>query len=318
MPAPESTTPLQLTMLSLAVDQVAGEVIAALSRRGIRSVLLKGASFARWLYDDGGARYYVDIDLLVAPEQLDVAGSVLQDVGYVRRYTGGVVGEQADHSTEWDRPGSPSIDLHNTLSSRVGTSRERCWAVISAHTCPTTVGGAAAEVLTQPALALHAALHAELGLQKTLDDLGRALARLDVPDWEAARDIAAELDALPGFGVGLRLLPEGKEMAERLGLPSDTSVELFLRASSTAVLARPFEQVAAARGLRAKVAVAARELVPTPSFIRIWYPPARRGRVGMVVGYLYRLVWVPWKAPRGLRSWWQARRAVAAGFSRPR
>lgn len=317
MPPPEPTpSPLAVTMLSLAVDQVAGQVVDALRRRSIRSVLLKGASFARWLYDDGQARYYADVDLLVAPDQLDHAGTVLSELGYARRYTGGAAGEQADHADNWDRPGSPSIDLHHILSARVGVSPERCWTVIAAHTRPATVGGVAAEVLAPAALALHVALHAESGRQKTIDDLSRALARLDLADWRAALELAETLDALPGFGVGLRQLPHGEEMAERLGVPGDTSVELFLQASSTAVLARPFEQVAAARGLRAKAAVVGRELVPTPSFIRVWFAPARRSRLGLVVGYLYRLVWVPWKAPQGLRSWMRARRAVAAGSNR--
>ena len=313
-----ATNPLAVTMLSLAVDQVAGQAVDALSRRGIRSVLLKGASFARWLYDDGQARYYADVDLLVAPERFGAAGEVLAGLGYAPRYRGGAAGEQADHADNWDRPGSPSIDLHKILSAKVGVSPERCWAVVTAHTRPATVGGVAAEVLAPAVLALHVALHAESGRRKTIDDLGRALARLDEDEWRAALEIAEELDALPGFGVGLRLLPEGREMGGRLGVPMDTSVELFLQASSTAVLARPFEQVAAARGLWAKAALVGRELVPTPSFIRLWFPPARRSRLGLVAGYLYRLVWVPWKAPQGLRSWWRARRAVAASSKHPR
>jgi hypothetical protein len=312
MTAEQPMNPLALTALSLAVDQVAGEVIDALRRRGIRSVLLKGASFARWLYDDGSARHYSDIDVLVAPDQVDAAGSVLQALGYSRRYAADAAGEQADHASDWDRPGFPSIDLHNTLSPRVGVSSERCWSVISAHTDLASVGGVEAEVLERPVLAVHVVLHAESGRRKNLEDLRRALARLDVMEWGAAFEIAEALDALPAFGVGLRLLPEGKEMADQLGVRTDVSVELLLQASSTAFLAQPFERVAAARGLRAKTALVARELLPTPSFIRVWYPPARRSWRGLVVGYLYRLVWVPWNAPRGLRSWWRARRAVAA------
>jgi hypothetical protein len=312
MTSPEpASSPLAVTMLSLAVDQVAGQVVDAFRRRGIRSVLLKGASFARWLYDDGQARYYADVDLLVAPDHVDAAGTVLTELGYARRYTGGAVGEQADHADNWDRPGSPSVDLHKIVSARIGVTPERCWEVIADHTRAATVGGVAAEVLSPAAMALHVALHAESGRHKTIDDLRRALARLDQAEWRAALELAETLEAVPGFGVGLRLLSEGEELAQRLGVPETTSVELFLQASSTAVLARPFEALAAAPGLRAKAAVVGRELVPTPSFIRLWFAPARRSPWGLAAGYLYRLVWVPWHAPRGLRSWWRARRAVA-------
>jgi hypothetical protein len=309
----QPNTAMLATVKSLIVDQAAGQVINALRQRQLRPILLKGASFAHWLYDDGGARPYSDVDVLVAPDQLDAAGEALVGLGYVLRWAGTAPGEQADHATNWDRPGSPTVDLHNTMSPRLGASPWRCWEVVSAHARPATVGGSRAEVLAPAALALHVVLHAELGKSKTLDDLGRALSRLDLADWQAALDLARALDALPAFALGLRLLPEGETMAETLGLAVDASVELFLQASSTGVRSRPFEQVARASGLRAKASLVGRELIPTPSFVRLWFPPARRSRFGLAAGYLYRFVWVPWHAPQGLRSWRRARRAVAAG-----
>lgn len=313
MEAPGPTSPITATMVSLAIDQVAGQVIEALRRRGIRPVLLKGASFARWLYDDGHARTYSDIDLLVAPDEVEGAQAVLAEIGYVQRCPGAAPGEQAHHAANWDRPGSPAIDLHNTLSPRVGVSSHECWAVVAASTEATTVGGARVEVLTVPALAVHVVLHAETGRTKTLDDLARAIARVSLPQWRQAREIAARLDALGGLGLGLRLLPEGAALAEALELPRNRSVELQLQASSSGRLARPFEQVAGAAGVRGKARVIFREIVPTPSFVRLWFPPARRGRAWLVVGYLYRLAWVPWRAPLGLQAWRRARRAVAGG-----
>ena len=315
MAPPLTAGPVATTIRSLMIDQVAGEAIGAMTRAGLRPVLLKGASFASWLYDDGQARSYSDVDLLVAPDQFDAAAGVLASLGFAPRSAGVAEGEQADHADNWDRPGSPSIDLHNTLSAKVGVSSRQCWDVVSAHTQPTRVGGSATEVLLPSVLAVHVVLHAEVGRTKTLDDLARALARLDRTQWEAALEIARTLHAVDAFGVGLRLLPEGKELAQALELPTELSVELYLQASSTAVLARPFADVARACGWRAKAALVARELVPTPSFLRVWFPPARRGGPWLVAGYVYRLVWVPSHAPRGLRSWWRARQAVAAGVT---
>lgn len=301
------------TVKGLMVDQAAGQVIDALHRQDVRPILLKGASFARWLYEESGARSYVDVDLLVAPDQLATAGEVLAGLGYALRCPGAAHGEQADHAAEWDRPGSPSVDLHNTMSARLGVDPSRCWEIISSQTQQAVVGGRTAEVLAPAALALHVVLHAEAGKRKTLDDLERALSRLTADEWRTALELAQALDAVPAFGIGLRLLPEGAAMADALGVPEEASVELVLQASSTALLARPFDQVARAQGIRAKAAVVAREVIPTPSFIRLWFPPAREGRLGLIVGYLYRLVWVPWHAPQGLRSWRRARRAVAEG-----
>ncbi len=305
------------TVKGLMVDQAAAQVIDAFRAHGVRAILLKGASFARWLYDDGGARSYVDVDLLVAPDQLTLAGEVLVNLGYVQRCAGTVAGEQSDHATNWDRPGSPAIDLHHTVSGRLGASPARCWEVISSLAGPALVGGSPAEVLAPAALALHVVLHAEAGRQKTLDDLARALSRLEIAEWRAAMELAELLDGLPAFGVGLRLLPEGAALADELDVPTEASVELVIQASSTLKLALPFDRVARARGLRAKASLVGRELVPTPSFVRLWFPPARRNQIGLMAGYLYRLLWVPWHAPRGLRSWYRARQIAAVTKDRP-
>lgn len=314
--AAEQSASMMATVKGLLVDQTAAQVIDALRQREVRPILLKGASFARWLYGDGGARPYSDVDLLVAPDQLATAGEVLSGLGYVLRCPDAGPSEQAEHATNWDRPRSPTVDLHNTMSARLGVDPARCWELVAAQARPGIVGGTPVEVLAPEAMALHVVLHAEVGKAKTLDDLGRALSRLSLAEWQTTLELAQTLDALPAFGVGLRLLPEGDAVATALGVPDDASVELVLLSSSTATLAQPFEQVARARGVLAKAALVGRELVPTPSFVRLWFPPARRSRPGLVAGYLYRLVWVPWHAPRGLRSWRQARRAVAAAQAR--
>lgn len=64
----------------LAVDRVTAEVVPALAAVGIRPILLKGPSIARWLYPSGG-RSYGDTDLLVPPADFARAGSVLERPG---------------------------------------------------------------------------------------------------------------------------------------------------------------------------------------------------------------------------------------------
>lgn len=317
---------LLATIRGLAVDQVAGQVIAALKRAGVRAILLKGASVARTLYGDGHARPYGDVDLLVAPEQLQLANAVLTDLGYAPRHAASSPSEHTDHAMEWDQPGKPTIDLHQSLEG-VRATPHRCWARLSSQTRDLAVGGTEVEVLTSPGLAFNLALHASAGgvarsgghqgakRAKALNDLARALRTLDGNVWQEACDIARDLDALAAFGVGLRLDLTGRELADDLGLATDVSVELALRASAANVLALPFERLATTPGWRAKTIIIGRELVPTAQFLRHWWPPAERDARWLAFGYLYRAGWVMTHAPKGLRSWLRARRVVARARS---
>ncbi len=313
-----SNRSLAVTMLSLEVDRVAGHVLGSLAVAGVRGVLLKGASVATWLYADGRPRPYRDIDVLVPQNQVEGASTVLSGLGYEPRHPSAAPGEHSNHAREWDKPGWPTVDLHHSLEGARAPA-SRCWEVLSSRTRPLLVGGVEVEVLETDALACNLVLHAadsgsgRGGSKRTkaLDDLSRAIERLDLTTWREVRDIAEELDALAAFGVGLRLDPRGQELAKALQLPQDLTVELVLRGSAETNLALPFERLAAARSLREKAAVVARELLPTPSFVRHWWRPAKRGGHWLIVGYLYRVVWVVLRIPRGLRSWLRARRTVA-------
>jgi hypothetical protein len=56
--------------------------MAMLAAAGIRSTPLKGPLFGEVIYDDPGRRLSSDIDLLVAPEQLQTAVEVVRGLGY--------------------------------------------------------------------------------------------------------------------------------------------------------------------------------------------------------------------------------------------
>jgi glycosyltransferase involved in cell wall biosynthesis len=61
------------------------------------------------------------------------------------------------------------------------------------------------------------------------------------------------------------------------------------------------------RGLRAKAALLAREVAPTPAFMRWWTPLARRGKLGLALSYPWRVVWFLEHLLPALRAWRQAR-----------
>jgi hypothetical protein len=42
--------------------------------------------------------------------------------------------------------------------------------------------------------------------------------------------------------------------------------------------------------------------------MRVWYPVARRGPLGLAVAYLRRAAWLVATTPRALRAWLRARR----------
>jgi hypothetical protein len=70
-------------------------------------------------------------------------------------------------------------------------------------------------------LALHTALHlAQHGPEdaKAAADLGLAVERWGPAVWRDAALLAAQLDAVDAFAAGLRLLPEGADIADSLGV----------------------------------------------------------------------------------------------------
>ncbi|MDQ4145916.1 MAG: nucleotidyltransferase family protein, partial [Actinomycetota bacterium] len=68
---------------ALRLDRVAGITVDRLRAAGVPSILLKGATIATWLYDDGHPRPYRDVDLLVSPLDAERAKEVLGKLGFV-------------------------------------------------------------------------------------------------------------------------------------------------------------------------------------------------------------------------------------------
>lgn len=65
------------------MNQAQSELLGWLSEKGIRAVILKGASVARY-YNPSDMRYLGDIDLLIDPSDLDRAAELLKAHGYRR------------------------------------------------------------------------------------------------------------------------------------------------------------------------------------------------------------------------------------------
>jgi hypothetical protein len=295
---------------TLAVDVMTGTVVAELRRAGVAGLVLRGPAIGRWLYDEDVPRAYRDIDLLVDPGRAQQAHVVLESLGLVRRNAGFAPTEGVDHASEWKHEHQAVVvDLHRTLAG-AAAAPGLVWQELTAGAREIEVEGAAVSVPGEPALALIVVLHAAhhgVAAAPQLADLRLALKRAPPATWVEAARIARRLDAVPAFAAGLRLLPEGAEVAERLRLPHTADPETLLRAAAAHSTAIGFARLASTRGLGAKLALVARKLVPTPAFMRHWSRLARRGRRGLLLAYLWRPVWLLLHLPTAALAWWRAR-----------
>jgi len=103
--------------------------------------------------------------------------------------------------------------------------------------------------------------------------------------------------------AGLRLLPEGNDLADRLSLPVEGSVETILRGSSAPELALSLDWLAQARGFPARARLILRKLGPPAGVMRGRSQLARRGRPGLAFAYLLQPAWLSWHAIPALRAW---------------
>jgi len=106
---------------NLLLAQVAEECLAALARRRIDGVLLKGLAYEPFLYDRPGCRPTGDIDILVRGEHRRAACETLADAGFEPKAAAPGVDEPDYHEIGWSR-GPIAVDLHLGLAPRARCS----------------------------------------------------------------------------------------------------------------------------------------------------------------------------------------------------
>jgi hypothetical protein len=314
--APENETVIAAKANNLRIDAATTEAFAALNAAEVAVVLLKGPALSPW-YTDDPARAYLDCDLWVQPDDVERAGRIIGRLGFTRTADeAGLPQWWLAHATTWWREhDGVAIDLHRFLQG-VGVDPQVAWNVLAADAEAVEVAGHPTAVLATPARALYVTLHAAhhgRAWGKALIHLERALAALGEAEWRAAAALAEQVNATESFAAGLRLDADGAELAERLGLPITRSVEVALRAGSPPPTALGFDQIATAPGIPARARVILRKAFPPPGFIRHWWRPAGRSRIMLVVGYLYRPLWLLQNAPGGFRAWREARKRLSTG-----
>lgn len=314
---------LEAAITNIRVDAATAEILEALRASRLEALLLKGPALAEWY--GGRSPAYNDCDLWAPPGDIQAVERVLERLGFAPLLDATEMPDWwQEHANAWGREQDGTlVDLHRTLQG-VGVDPTAAWDVLSRGTDTVLVAGQPARRLSEPGRAfyvtVHAAHHGEIW-GKALSHLRAALAALQDSVWLEALEIAERLDSVDSFAAGLRLVPEGAPLAERLGLPKVSSARTALQATSPPPVARGFEQLSSASWSRRAV-ILARKILPPPTFMRIWWPPAARGGPWLLAGYLYRPLWLLRHAPRGWRAWRRARRSLgeppsSAEHSRP-
>ncbi len=295
---------------ALRQDMVTTEVVAALARAGAPPVLLKGPTIAFWLYRDGEVRSYCDTDLLVDPTHWDLSARVLMSLGFSLISEPDPPG-RLPHGLMFHRERDEgTVDLHRTLYG-LGASPAEQWRVLSASSVAVTVAGSEVSALAVPARAMHIALHvAQHGptMGQPHEDLARALATVSDDDWDAARQLAEQLDGLAAFAGGLLSHEQGRALMARLVIPAPDSTDVLLRTADWTPGALHLDWLVETRGARPKLRVFVRGLIPPAKAMRAKWPLARRGWRGLAACYLWRTVSLPLLAPPALLTWRNARR----------
>lgn len=260
--------------------------LVALHAAGVPSVALKGPVLAERIYPDPTQRISGDLDLLVAPGDLERATAALATTGYEAEAHGGVAGfRKHAHHIYLQRPRSPTIELHFRLSTSFGTTipaapfLERAQPYLTLRGPETRVLAPEDEFLF---LAVHAAGHAFLVLS-LLYDLKLYLQRRPDLDWEVITARARSCGVLTPLAFAVALLQDC------LAVP----------------VAAPAELTPGARGLRRAAAEALISAgMEAPSF-------SRSRRLAMVA-FEALLAATPLAAARALWRHRSLRRALAA------
>ncbi len=296
--------------ISWGLEALTVRAARTLEAGSIPFLLLRGPVLARWLYDDPAERRYVDVDLLVPSRRRAEAAAALRELGMRPLLADPAPSEQEPHAETFVDPARGPIDLHWTLKG-IGADVESVWPALSRNREEMLLGsalidmpGPAARALT---IALHAAQHGPQGGVQ-LEDARRAVERLPRSLWEEAAELAQELDALGAFAAGIRRAPAGERLLRELGVDAEITFDLAVRAEGDVPTIRGLSRLREARGVEARAVLLARELFPTPTFMRRWSAIARRGRVGLAAAYAIRPFWLAWHLIPAYRAY---RRAAA-------
>jgi hypothetical protein len=280
------------TARALVVDAAAAEAASALAAAEVPFLLLRGPALAAVLYDDPAQRPYLDADLLVEPERLSEAEAALAGAGFDESPLEAAFPEgRPQHAHTWRTASGGVVDVHRTLIG-VAAPPSTAWRVLSAEVETMSVQGVRVDVPSLSArgliVALHAAHHVDTAGQ-ALDDLERAVSRLEHTRWLEAAELARKLEAVGPFVSGLSLVPDGRELLLRLNLsPAASPLAGADRGERSFHVAQGILWLRSTPGTLGKLRFARTRLLPSPRTMRQRSQLARRGLGGLGAAYVVR------------------------------
>jgi hypothetical protein len=297
---------------NLRLDVAGAEVMRRFGHEGIPCILLKGPAFARLLYETPQERAYIDVDLLVAPEDYERAGKELERLGFTCSNPAPRIPlDRPMDGRAWVRKDG-TVDLHQSVPE-VAVEPEEAWSYLWPLTQQEDLRGTPVRVLDVPRRALLVGLHAAHhghSSPKGLEDLRRAIHVLDRDTWDEAARSARYLCCEAAFATGLRLIPEGVSLASELGLSDGVWAEGALQLESGGAeslgVALALERMSSLRGARTRATYFLRKLFPPRTYMREWLR-AHPGRGGLWAAYVRRLGAYAGHFLRGARRWRRAR-----------
>jgi hypothetical protein len=151
--------------LDLRLERLLLETTAALRRSGVTYRALKGPVLAHTVYSDPSLRSFGDIDVLVSPEQFDIAIHTLNELGFVRRFVEPRAGFDARFAKGacLEHADGLEVDLHRTLAPGAFGMRIAQHDLFAAPARNIDLGGVTISAVGREIAFMHACFHAALG-----------------------------------------------------------------------------------------------------------------------------------------------------------
>jgi hypothetical protein len=275
-----------------------------MSKSDVHPLLLKGPTTAGWLYA-AGDRPYTDIDILVAPDMVTTASSVLRALGFDTSAPP-LLSQELGSSGEWTRDSDGmAVDLHTSITG-LEQIAERAWDVLKDRSTSFRLLDTYVGALDKPARLLTLCLHAIFRVpteDQPLRDLEMAIQHVDIDTWKESAELGRELGVLETFSLGLHQTVTGEAFADQLGLPAGVE-PLSIRISKehgspTANLVMQMRSLRTMT-LRDRSKLIARKIVPSVAYMRTASNLGARGGPFLALAYIVRPLWLLWVAVRSI------------------
>ncbi|MBU4315969.1 MAG: nucleotidyltransferase family protein [Proteobacteria bacterium] len=213
--------------LNLFLTVEARRLQRELAIEGAEALLLKGADFAHRLYSTSTFRAFVDIDLLIRPEDWSIVAATLTRLGY-REHEVSMKYSSGYSERTWEHPAMPGamVEVHDDL---VNSPTLRRGVSVKLEDLPTEIASFGPRQATPAGLLLIACVHAAVShsfdkLQHLCDIAQAARGQAGPVDADALRICTEQTHAGFCLAMGLDLAartlkePLCKEWVTRLGL----------------------------------------------------------------------------------------------------